>query len=121
MAIDFTDWIIPHQCGFEFDTLNRSDILPKQLQQKGIMKMVWKAVLFASLVLASLNVLAQTPRNATATAITFNGFVVDATVNDGGAGYIYPPDVAFSGSGSGAGAYSVVSGVGDFAAVHPAV
>jgi hypothetical protein len=48
-------------------------------------------------------------RTATATASTFNGFVVGVTVNDGGAGYTFPPSVTFSGVGIGAGAYSVIS------------
>jgi hypothetical protein len=73
------------------------------------MKFSLKGVFFAGLVLIHCHLSAQTLRTATATASTFNGFVVGVTMNDGGAGYIYPPSVAFSGVGSGAGAYSVVS------------
>jgi len=67
-----------------------------------------KAVIFTLFVLG-LNLQAQTLRTATASASTTNGFVVGITVNDGGAGYTFPPSVTITGNGVGAGAHSVIS------------
>ena len=50
------------------------------------------------------------PHKATATAILYNGFLVDATITDGGCGYTNPPAVLIQGGGgSGATATAVVS------------
>ena len=54
--------------------------------------------------------LAPTPRTATATATVVNGFVVGATITDGGYGYTNTPIVKIiGGGGSGAQAVAVVS------------
>ena len=53
---------------------------------------------------------ACSPHKATATAILYNGFLVDATITDGGCGYTNPPAVLIQGGGgSGAAATAVVS------------
>src|SRR5258705_4429729 len=72
-------------------------------QQKGIMKSTWQGFFWAGLILVNCHLSAQTVRTATATASTFNGFVVGVTVDDGGAGYTFLPPLAFCGVGGGAG------------------
>jgi hypothetical protein len=73
------------------------------------MKSLSKVVFCVSAILIRSHLDAQPLRTATATAVTYNGFVVGVTVNDGGAGYTFPPNVTFNGVGSGAGAYSVIA------------
>jgi hypothetical protein len=73
------------------------------------MKSLLKLVVFVSLFLLNSHLYAQVLRTATATASTYNGFIVGVTINDGGAGYTYPPGLSFVGVGSGAGAYTVIS------------
>ena len=52
----------------------------------------------------------SSPRGATATATVVNGFVVGATITDGGSGYTNTPAVKIiGGGGSGAQAVAVVS------------
>ena len=53
----------------------------------------------------------NTSRQARATPIVSYGFVVSDTITDGGAGYIVPPKVSYTGgSGSGAAAHSQIGG-----------
>jgi sulfatase modifying factor 1 len=59
---------------------------------------------------AGFTLAAHAQRTATATATVMNGFVVDITVTDGGAGYLVPPAVTITGGGgSGATAASTVT------------
>jgi formylglycine-generating enzyme required for sulfatase activity len=48
-------------------------------------------------------------RTAAGTVVVFNGFVVSVTVTNGGEGYLSPPSVTFTGSGSGATATATIS------------
>ncbi len=49
------------------------------------------------------------PRTAAGTVVVFNGFVISVTVTNGGEGYLSPPSVTFTGSGSGATATATIS------------
>jgi hypothetical protein len=62
------------------------------------------------LLIQTIDTYAQGFVPASANATIYNGFVVGVTVDNGGAGYYFPPVITFTGGGgAGAGAYSIVS------------
>ena len=58
------------------------------------MKSTWQGFFWAGLILVNCHLSAQTVRTATATASTFNGFVVGVTVDDGGCRVTIDPQLA---------------------------